>query len=171
MQFVTPFNKDGYTFIREAAKEMLSQQVEVDVTPPTPRSRRNDPDTKLLKRKILTRPRAFAHYVLNLPASALTFLPSFIGLYAGHETLFVPHTNSRLPLIHVYCFNVKANDSEKVQRSICEAISQQIGYEMGPGNMEKEGEVSIWDVRDVAPQKTMYCASFQLPSSVAFKKP
>ena len=41
---------------------------------------------------------------------------------------------------------------------------------MRPGNAEREGEVEIWNVRDVAPKKTMFCASFRLPGEVAFRE-
>lgn len=46
----------------------------------------------------------------------------------------------------------------------------QLGYEMRPGKSESEGEVEIWNVRDVAPKKTMFCASFRLPGEVAFRE-
>lgn len=33
-----------------------------------------------------------------------------------------------------------------------------------------EGEVRVWDVREVAPKKRMFCAEFRLPRLVAFAK-
>ena len=119
---------------------------------------------------ILTAPKTFAHYVLNLPASAITFLPAFIGLYAGHAQLFAPHTDTKLPMIHVHCFSTKSDDNREEERKICREISEQLGYEMSPGDEEREGEVGVWDVRDVAPQKRMFCASFRLPGEVAFRE-
>ncbi|KAL9127211.1 MAG: hypothetical protein Q9217_003867 [Psora testacea] len=169
-RFVTPSNEDGYSFIRGATRDLLSQHVKVAITPRIARSQRGYPKREPLQRKIITRPRTFAHFILNLPASAITFLPSFIGVYARHEHLFAPRTEIRLPLIHVYCFNLKTDDNREAERSICEEIGQKIGHEVRPGNMEKEGEVSIWDVRDVAPHKRMFCASFRLPAEVAFRK-
>ena len=166
-----PFQEDGHNFIRDATQRLLSQRVDVDVTPPTPRNQRNGPQAKRAKREVLTRPRTFAHYVLNLPASAITFLPSFIGLYVGHENLFTPYTETQLPLIHVYCFNLKDDDNEEAGRRICEEISKNLGQDMRPGDIGNEGEVSIWDVRDVAPQKRMFCASFRLPAKLAFREP
>ena len=102
---------------------------------------------------------------MNLPASAINFLPNFIGLYHGLEKLFIPHTDTKLPMIHVHCFSTKSDDNKAEEEKICKEISEQLGCEMKPG----DEEVTIWDVRDVAPQKRMFCASFRLPESVAFR--
>ena len=104
---------------------------------------------------------------MNLPASALEFLHNFKGLYCGHEDLFAPHTNVKLPLIHAHCFAVKADDATPLQ-DICQRIYSETGVQLQPGDAEKAGEVAIHEVRDVAPAKRMFCASFRLPPEVAF---
>lgn len=105
---------------------------------------------------------------MNLPASALEFLHNFRGLYAGHEELFEPHTATKLPLVHAHCFAVKADD-ETPLADICARIERQIGVRLRPGrDADVEGEVLIYDVRDVAPAKRMFCATFRLPREVAF---
>jgi tRNA (guanine37-N1)-methyltransferase len=103
---------------------------------------------------------------MNLPASATTFLPSFIGLYSEAG---IP-TNSPLPRIHVYCFSTKSDDNVAEGQKICEEISNQLGFTFRPGSGEAEGEVEIFDVRDVAPKKRMFCASFRLPIDIAYRK-
>jgi tRNA (guanine37-N1)-methyltransferase len=108
---------------------------------------------------------------MNLPASASSFLPSFIGLYVGLEHLF-PHTyphpslDSKMPMIHLYCFSTKSDDNAVEQIKICEEISRQLRADVRP----EDKEVKIWPVRDVAPMKRMFCASFRLPAEVAFRK-
>jgi len=107
---------------------------------------------------------------MNLPATAIEFLPSFSGLYAGHEALFHPHTATKLPIVHVHCFSTKSDDNVKESSEICERISEQLGVKMEPGDSEEEGKAKIFDVRDVAPKKRMFCASFRIPAEVAFRK-
>lgn len=48
---------------------------------------------------------------------------------------------------------------------ICQRITEKLGFEIRPG----DEELVIHDVRDVAPKKRMFCASFRLPSEVAFR--
>lgn len=69
-------------------------------------------------------------------------------------------------MIHVYCFSTKSDTNEEEKVKICQEISVQLDCEIGP----KDSEMSIWDVRDVAPQKRMFCASFRLPAEVAFRE-
>lgn len=104
---------------------------------------------------------------MNLPASAIEFLPSYRGLYFGREDLFTPSTATKLPLIHVHCFSLKSDEGEHVQ-DICTRISEQLGVEMRHGDPENDHEIAMHDVRDVAPKKRMFCASFRLPAEVAF---
>jgi tRNA (guanine37-N1)-methyltransferase len=49
--------------------------------------------------------------------------------------------------------------------NICKEVSEQLGYEITP----QTPETTIWDVRDVAPHKRMFCATFRLPEEVAFR--
>jgi tRNA (guanine37-N1)-methyltransferase len=103
---------------------------------------------------------------MNLPATAMDFLGSFDGLYRGHENLFEPHIENKLPIIHVHCFSTKSEDNVREGIEICQRISEKLGYEVKPG----DEEVVIYDVREVAPKKRMFCASFRLPAEVAFRE-
>jgi tRNA (guanine37-N1)-methyltransferase len=119
---------------------------------------------------------------MNLPASAIEFLSSYRGVYAGHEALFAPGGGGggrKLPMVHVHCFSVRA-EGEAPRLDICERISKELGVVVRPaaaaaaaegsegGEVEEEGVVWVHDVRHVAPNKSMYCASFRLPREVAF---
>jgi tRNA (guanine37-N1)-methyltransferase len=102
---------------------------------------------------------------MNLPATAIDFLGSFNGLYHGHENLFAPHNEVKLPMVHVHCFSTKSDDNVKEGIEICERISEKLGYEVKP----RDEELVIHEVRDVAPNKRMFCASFRIPAEVAFR--
>lgn len=172
--FVRPSNADGAEFIRTSAAALLQTEHKVPIYPKTKFSRSAPPtDKKPEPIKTLVQPPVFSHYVMNLPASAITFLPAFIGLYADVpgvpaddiKKLFAPHTSQKMPMIHVHCFSTKSDDNVAEKKEICAEISRQIGFEITP----QTPDVEIWDVRDVAPKKRMFCASFRLPEEVAFR--
>ena len=145
----------------------------MNVAPSPPRRvrRRSQSPGRPPQRKIVKRPLVFSHFVLNLPASALTFLPSFIGLYAECELLFQPYADRKLPIVHVYCFHAKSDDEAGIELDICREISEQIGFSMVPASsMEIANGICITDVRDIAPSKRMFCASFRIPPAVAYKR-
>ncbi|KAL9601380.1 MAG: hypothetical protein Q9219_002556 [cf. Caloplaca sp. 3 TL-2023] len=168
--FVHSSCEDGHSFIRTVASQLLNSSRKVTLQPKICRSARSTSGQRHPRHppvEVLTEPEVFSHYVLNLPATATTFLPSFIGLYASQKQLFHPGAGARLPMIHVYCFSTKSDDNKAEEEKICKEISAQLEYQIkGVGDEEME----IWDVRDVAPQKRMFCASFRLPREVAFRE-
>lgn len=162
-EFVRPFCEDGRTFIQSAVAELAqSEEKAVEITKKTSRK---DPAAKPEVLRTLKQPRTFGHFVMNLPASAITFLPSFIGMFPPSLVELLGE-ELRMPLIHVYCFSTKSEDNVEEGKKICEEISRQLDFEVKPGKIE-EGGVEIYDVRDVAPKKRMFCASFRLPREVA----
>ncbi|OQO06231.1 hypothetical protein B0A48_08819 [Cryoendolithus antarcticus] len=162
--YVQPFNEDGRSFIQDSAASLLTTTQTVDILS---KPSRKDPKAGPTVLKTLTQPHLFSHYVMNLPASALTFLPSFIGLYPPSLRAQLP-ADAKMPIIHVYCFSTKSDDNVEEGRKICAEISEYLGFEMKPGKID-EGGVDVFDVRDVAPKKRMFCASFRLPEEVAFR--
>jgi tRNA (guanine37-N1)-methyltransferase len=167
--FVRPFNEDGHKFIHHAASDLLNLSATGNntISIPAKRSRTANPADPILPPKVITIPPIISHFVMNLPASAISFLPSFRGLYAGHESTFAPHTSTKLPMVHVHCFSTKSEDNVREGIDICERISAMLGVTIRPD----DEEVTIHDVRDVAPLKRMFCASFRLPAEVAFDRP
>ncbi|EHK45210.1 hypothetical protein TRIATDRAFT_318735 [Trichoderma atroviride IMI 206040] len=166
-EFVKPFNYDGHEFIRKSADLVLEASQRGDCALIPQKVSRSAPGPRPEPIRIPVPP-TVSHYVMNLPASAIEFLHNFRGLYEGHEDLFAPHTETKLPIIHVHCFAVKADDSTPLD-DICQRIEKEIGVLLTPGDdADKDDQVLIHEVRDVAPAKRMFCASFRLPSKVAF---
>ncbi|KAL3535780.1 hypothetical protein ACH5RR_004241 [Cinchona calisaya] len=85
------------------------------------------------------------HVLMNLPASALRFLDAFKGLIQRR------HWKASLPLIHCYCF---MRSTETMEYIVSEAESALNASIQDP---------TFHKVRDVAPNKAMYCLSFRLP--------
>lgn len=190
-EFVRPFNEDGHTFIKTAAKRLFYEdsvhQVQSSVpirekeaksepgktrssepvNSEKPSKRKSDGSKPKFRKMTLKQPRFFSHYVMNLPGSALNFLPSFIGLYSDFSKEV--HPEWPLPLIHVYTFALKPEKNENNSAEIARVwrdISNLLGTEIKDG----DEEAKVHDVRDVAPKKLMFCASFRLPSEVAWRK-
>lgn len=141
------------------------------IKPPKPQSQSpgSKPAKPSIRKEYIPVPPTIAHFVMNLPASAIEFLGSYRGLYAGQESLFAPETGRKLPMVHVHCFSVKDDDETLAQRDICERITKELGYPIKMGDPEQgEGLVAVHEVRTVAPSKNMYCASFRLPGEVVF---
>ncbi|RDW60160.1 tRNA (guanine(37)-N1)-methyltransferase [Coleophoma crateriformis] len=171
--YVRPHCENAHKFIYSAVDDLLNLTAtsQNTVTIPGTASSRNLPkeerERQILERsKTITIPQTFSHFVMNLPATAIEFLGSFNGLYRDHAELFTPHTNVKLPMIHVHCFSTKSEDNVREGIDICNRISKYLDYTVTP----QDKELVIYEVRDVAPNKRMFCASFRLPAEVAFRE-
>ncbi|KAF4547623.1 tRNA (guanine(37)-N1)-methyltransferase-like protein [Elsinoe fawcettii] len=162
--FVRPFNENGHDFIKRAARELARDDHKVTVrsaAPGQPRPTKGTPSETI--EHTVIQPKFFSHFVMNLPASAMDFLPDFIGLYDKETQTLLPK-DIPMPMIHCYCFDTKSDDNaEEIQR-ICARISDLIGHQITP----ETPDTVIWDVRDVSTNKRDFCASFRLPREVAF---
>eukprot|EP00262_Sarcandra_glabra_P006606 TRINITY_DN1895_c0_g1_i2.p1 TRINITY_DN1895_c0_g1~~TRINITY_DN1895_c0_g1_i2.p1 ORF type:complete len:326 (+),score=70.29 TRINITY_DN1895_c0_g1_i2:469-1446(+) len=91
------------------------------------------------------------HVVMNLPASALQFLDVFKGL------LQRKYWKGPLPWIHCYCF-LRSNETKE---SIIADAEATLNAKIQDPNFHR--------VRDVAPNKAVFCLSFMLPKETCFK--
>lgn len=173
--FVKSFCEDGHTFIKDAAKR-LYEEGEVNVQLPQKQLAKvagtaANSEPEILPSKVLTRPRHFSHFLMNLPATAIDFVPDFIGLYAFLPKDSEDYKRLPLPMVHCYCFGPKVDDTDptkskaEADRIICEQLSEKLGISITP----KAPELDIKDVRNVAPNKSQFCASFRLPEEVAYR--
>jgi tRNA (guanine37-N1)-methyltransferase len=93
----------------------------------------------------------FQHVLMNLPASGIEFLDSFLGAFDRHTW------RGPLPRVHCYCFSKEADaQGDAIRRA-----------EAALGCALPDAEAHI--VRDVAPGKLMLCVSFVLPDAVAWR--
>lgn len=91
----------------------------------------------------------FHHVLMNLPATAPEFLDAFRGF-----------TGASSPRIHVHCFSSKdPKESERDTIARCELA-------LGCPLKIEETNLVIHTVRNIAPNKNMYCLSFDLPKEV-----
>ncbi|KAL8189652.1 hypothetical protein R6Q57_029218 [Mikania cordata] len=92
------------------------------------------------------------HVIMNLPASALQFLDVFRGLIQSK------YWKGSLPWIHCYCF-IRSNETQDSVVSVAELLLN-----------AKIREPVFHRVRDVAPNKAMYCLSFRLPEEACINE-
>ncbi|CAK7566098.1 MAG: tRNA(m(1)G37)methyltransferase [Sporothrix epigloea] len=210
--YVRPFNEDGLLFIQRSADLVLqaaeANEGALDVAdtkrpgskPATklspvavasssgsgPKTRRPAPP-----RRHVPIPPTISHFVMNLPASAITFLPRFRGLYAGREHLFKAQKSEagsdnegvarpRLPMVHTHCFAAKNDDHSIPAAEVRDRVSAELGVQMvlcqryedieddDPLAAEPKHLLYVHHVRAVAPHKSMFCATLRLPAAVAF---
>jgi tRNA (guanine37-N1)-methyltransferase len=163
---VTAHCMDGREFIRSATKELSSRNttVVIPTKTKTPRLSRSKSPPRKAPSRTLRAPKSFQHYVMNLPASAVEFLDAFKGTYAGRSQEFAPDLETKLPMIHVYCFSEQKETDQDDCEAVCELVSRYLGCRIFPSTPDTE----IHFVRKVSPKKGMFCASFRLPPEIAF---
>jgi tRNA (guanine37-N1)-methyltransferase len=170
-QYVQPFNEDGRLFIKKAADLVYAASTSgvyaVAKQKRVSRRQQQQDGGNAEEEKRIPVPPTISHFVMNLPASAITFLPHYRGLYFGREKLFEPHTSTKLPMVHVHCFAAKA-EGEAPMLDICQRITAELGVPIILGDPEVPGQAAVLEIRIVAPNKRMFCASFRIPDEVAF---
>ncbi|KAK2978225.1 hypothetical protein RJ640_024258 [Escallonia rubra] len=92
------------------------------------------------------------HVIMNLPASALKFLDAFRGL------IHRKYWKGPLPWIHCYCFMRSSESRESIISEAESALSSSIQ------------DPIFHKVRDVAPNKAMFCLSFRLPDEACLNE-
>lgn len=169
-RYVTASCMDGAEFVRGAVKELLANPRTFVKKPEVKLSRHATPQQKaeaLAKANAsaveMIEPPTFGHFVMNLPATAVEFLPVFRGLYHGKEDLFEPQGERKLPLIHVYAFQRRRENEDEERDELRQRLSHYLGYQL-----TADHEVHLHRARIVAPNKLYYCATFRLPPEVAF---
>lgn len=111
------------------------------------------------------------HILMNLPASAPTFLPHFVGLFTK-EREKSHRINDKLlttvfrdlsieHVVNCYCFLKGAFDDDK--REVRKMIEENFGRELTDTQL-----VEIFKVRNVAPFKNMYRVEIRLDEQILF---
>jgi tRNA (guanine37-N1)-methyltransferase len=109
---VRPYNMDGREFIKQSLLDLQNDKVWEQMKTAhlsvmhlkDSRKKGNKPMPKSSFPE--TKPPAFHHYVMNLPATAIEFLDAFKGLYKDQKL-------EKLPLIHCYCFSKEIDNLQK----------------------------------------------------------
>ncbi|CAG8443503.1 4116_t:CDS:10 [Diversispora eburnea] len=147
---IYPYNLDGRHFIKKAV-----QDLEITFNNSNEKNEKNVTvtvaDSTCLETSTINF-QTFDHFIMNLPATAIEFLDSFRGLYKGKESLFEA-SSMDLPMIHCHCFS----KSETPEKELLEDSLSPESYK-------------IHFVRQVAPNKNMFCFSFRLSRAVAFSQ-
>ncbi|OWF38643.1 tRNA (guanine(37)-N1)-methyltransferase-like [Mizuhopecten yessoensis] len=96
--------------------------------------------------------------VMNLPGLAVTFLDEFIGLLSDKACDQDEYPDHLLPFVHCHVFG-KADDTRQAARELAE---ENLGESL-------PDDATIKFVRNVAPNKDMYCVAFNVPRHLLFR--
>ncbi|KAI0308271.1 Met-10+ like-protein-domain-containing protein [Multifurca ochricompacta] len=160
--------EDGREFIRHAALRVAADPLPGYAGPPLTQSQRRTQSRHRSCEPIRSAPppprKRIAHFVMNLPDSAITFLDAFSGIFASSSSesdIDLQTLYDVMPMVHCHCFT-RELEREAAERDIRHRVEEQLGCVLGA-----EDEVSVHLVRSVAPNKDMYCISFRLPRATA----
>ncbi|KAI0294928.1 Met-10+ like-protein-domain-containing protein [Russula brevipes] len=160
---------DGREFIRHAAIRVAADPLPGFAGPPLSQSQRRAQSRQQISPSQLPPRQRIAHFVMNLPDSAITFLEAFRGFLVPSSSSSSSRSDIDLaaiydvmPMVHCHCFTRELG-REAAERDIRRRVEQELG-----SGLSAESEVSLHLVRSVAPNKDMYCISFRLPRETAF---
>jgi len=111
----------------------------------------------------------FQHVIMNLPATAVEFLDAFNGAFDREDW-----KDADLPMVHVYAFLRGDQELKDLQYRAEKALGGSLlatARSGGGGDSDiinNNSEPEFFLVREVAPNKSMYCLSFRVPSAIAF---
>lgn len=148
-EFYNVYNMDAKDFILDELRVKLIDEYE-----------------KFKVEELATKPNI--HILMNLPATAPTFLPYFIGLFRDEPTTItekklidVFREQSLNHVLYCYCFLKGLFENPKAQ--VKSLIEEHLGKELTPDQL-----VDIFRVRNVAPYKDMYRVEIRLDESILF---
>ena len=105
-----------------------------------------------------------AHFLMNLPALAPTFLPTFIGLLHDSREQFNDELRTKPPFkifVHCYLFTKYAEKPKEEAERVVRAELQNMDVNI----------VEVHHVRTVSNFKEMICVTFELPLKVLLHTP
>jgi tRNA (guanine37-N1)-methyltransferase len=110
----------------------------------------------------------FQHVILNLPATAVEFLDAFNGAFDRKDW-----KDADLPMVHVYAFLRGDQELKDLQCRAEKALGGSLLVTASGGGGDSDiiinnSKPEFFLVREVAPNKSMYCLSFRVPSAIAF---
>ena len=140
-------NMDAKDFILKQMKESLFEEYK-----------------RVVDEELATKPKI--HILMNLPALAPTFLPTFVGLFNNidDECLLDREMFNVLGLEHIaycYCFLKGSYEDPKAQVKIM--IEENLGRKLTHHQL-----IDISRIRNVAPSKEMYRAEIRLDEDILF---
>ncbi|KAF8640691.1 hypothetical protein AX17_000347 [Amanita inopinata Kibby_2008] len=170
VDFVRVYAEDGRDFIRAAVARVYDEPFTAYTGLALSRTQQDKERRKSQRLaaeqantdgvKVTEPPRQrIAHFVMNLPDTAVQFLDAFRGILSD-GTRDLGGIYQIMPMIHCHCFT-RELEQEKAEMDIRQRVEERLGSRLTE-------EIELHLVRSVAPNKEMYCVSFRLPRAVAY---